>query len=66
MPAYFILVPSWHLKWVTRLVQQTLSAVPETPSLATHCAHLSHLLCLPKGYLGSAALPAVWQGPVLG
>lgn len=66
MPAYFILVPSWHVKWVTGLVQQTLSAMPGPRPLATHCAHLSHLLCLPKGYLGSGSSACCVAGDVLG
>lgn len=66
MPAYFILVPSWHLKWVPRLVQQTLSAVPRPRPLATHCAHLSHLLCLPKDYPGSGSSTCGVAGDMLG
>lgn len=66
MPAYFILVPSWHLKWVPRLVQQTLSAMPRPRPLATHCAHLSHLLCLPKDYPGSGSSACCVAGDMLG
>ena len=60
MPAYFILVPGWHLKWEARLVRQTLSAclarVPWTP--AVPCLTCS---AFPRMSRGLAALPAGQQ-----
>ena len=60
MPAYFSLVPGWHLKWETRLVRQTLSAclarVPWPP--AVPCLTCS---AFPRMTRGLAALPAGQQ-----